>query len=285
MRRAKLIRFLLVLVGAYGGLLLLIMIFQDRLIFFPEKRFLVLPKEVGLEYEDVSFTAGDGTLLHGWLVPSRDSKAVILYCHGNGGNISHRIGHLQVFHQLGFTTFIFDFRGYGRSRGSPSEHGIHLDAVAAWEHLTGERRIPPRKIVVYGESLGGAVAAQVASEESPGALVLHSAFTSLPDMAAKVYPFLPARWLARYEFDTLGHVTRVKCPVLIIHSKEDEIVPHSHGLKLFAAASNRGHFLELQGDHNTGFITSADAYQRGLAAFLDRVLVPRVTIENRAEVP
>lgn len=285
LRRTNLIRFLLLLVAAYGGLLLLLMIFQDRLIFFPEKRFLVLPKEVGLEYEDVLFNAEDGTELHGWLVPSQSPKAVILYCHGNGGNISHRIGYLQIFNQLGFTTFMFDFRGYGKSHGTPSEQGIHRDARAAWEHLTGERKVPPWKIVVYGESLGGAVAARLASEEFPGALVLHSAFTSLPDMAAKVYPFLPARWLVRYQFDTLGHVPRVKCPVLIIHSKEDEIVPHSHGLKLFAAASDRGHFLELQGDHNTGFITSAGVYGSGVAAFLDRVLVPGTMIENRAQMP
>lgn len=273
---------LLFLVAAYGALVLLVMIFQDRLIFFPEKRLLVLPNEVGLTYEDVCFRAEDGTELHGWFVPSASPKAVILHCHGNGGNISHRIDYLKNFNHLGLSSFVFDFRGYGKSHGSPSERGIHLDARAAWKHLTGERSIPPGKIVIYGESLGGAVAAQLASEELPGGLVLHSAFTSLPDMAAKVYPFLPARWLARYQFDTLGHVARVQCPVLIIHSKEDEIVPHSHALELYAAVSDRGDFLELHGDHNTGFMTSAGVYKTGLNAFLNRVLGPGHAIEDRA---
>lgn len=285
MRKAKVMRLLLVLVAAYGALLVLVTIFQDRLIFFPEKRFLALPNEVGLEYEDVFFRAGDGTELHGWFVPSASPEAVILYCHGNGGNISHRIDYLKIFNQLGLSSFVFDFRGYGKSRGSPSEQGIHLDAMAAWEHLTAERKIPPWKIVIYGESLGGAVAARRAGEETPGALVLHSAFTSLPDMAAKLYPFLPARRLARYQFDTLRHVALVKCPVLVIHSKEDEIVPQSHGLKLFAAVSDRGRFLELHGDHNTGFLTSAGVYKSELAAFLDRVFDSGPTIEDRTGAP
>ena len=271
-RRSKVIHLLLILVTVYAALLCVVYIFQDRLVFFPERRFVISPRELGMEYEDVFFRAEDGTELHGWFVPSANPRGVILYCHGNGGNISYRIDYLKTFASLGLSTFIFDYRGYGKSRGTPTEQGTHLDAQAAWRLLTQERKTPPREIVLYGESLGGAIAARLAREKTPGALVLHSAFTSLPDVAADVYPFLPARLLSRYRYNTLSHVAEVKCPVLIIHSKDDEIVSYRHGLKLSAAVSDGGDFLELRGDHNTGFMTSMETYRSGLDAFLERAL-------------
>lgn len=271
-RLSRVIHFLVIAAAIYAALVCLVYVFQDRLVFFPDRRLIASPREAGMEYEDLFFRAEDGTELHGWFVSSTIQRGVVLHCHGNGGNISHRIDFLRTFARLGLSTLLFDYRGYGRSRGAPSERGTHLDALAAWRLLTQEKKIPPGDIVLYGESLGGAVAARLARENTPGALVLHSAFTSLPDIASEVYPFLPARFLVRSEFNTLSHVTEVKCPILVIHSRDDEIVPYRHGVRISGAISGAAGFLELRGGHNTGFMTSMETYRSGLDEFLEQAI-------------
>jgi hypothetical protein len=175
---------------------------------------------------------------------------------------------LSVFHRLGFNTLIFDYRGYGQSEGSPSEDGIYRDAEAALTYLREDRGIPLKTIVYFGRSLGGSVAAWLAARTSPGALIVESSFTSAPDMAAQLYPLLPARMLTRLRYNTLEYLTRVTCPVLIIHSAEDEIIPFQHGQRLFAAAPEPKRFLEIHGDHNMGFLNSGPRYEQGLQEFL-----------------
>jgi hypothetical protein len=192
----------------------------------------------------------------------------VLFFHGNAGNISHRLDSLSVFHRLGFNTLIFDYRGYGQSEGSPSEDGIYRDAEAALTYLREDRGIPLKTIVYFGRSLGGSVAAWLAARTSPGALIVESSFTSAPDMAAQLYPLLPARMLTRLRYNTLEYLTRVTCPVLIIHSAEDEIIPFQHGQRLFAAAPEPKRFLEIHGDHNMGFLNSGPRYEQGLQEFL-----------------
>lgn len=252
----------------YCALLALVYLFQDRLIYFPDSRLIMTPREIGLEYEDVVFQAEDGVQLAAWYVPSQKRRGVVLFCHGNGGNISYRCEYLKVFSSLGLDSFVFDYRGYGKSRGKPSEEGTYLDALGAWNYLTGQRGLAPQKIIVYGESLGGAVAAWLARERNPGALVLQSAFTSLPDIGADAYPFLPARLLARYRYATKEYLSAVGCPVLIIHSRDDEIVPFKHGLQLHAAAPGEKSFIELRGDHNGGVMISLETYRKGMDEFL-----------------
>ncbi len=192
---------------------------------------------------------------------------VILFFHGNGGNISHRLGSLEMFHRLGLSTFIIDYRGYGQSEGSPSEQGTYLDAEAAWRYLVEERQIPPTQIIVFGELLGGAVAAWLAQTHSPQALILLSTFTSIPDMGAQTYPFMPVRLLARIQYNTLARMSEINCPVLIVHGQEDEIVPYGHGQRLFELANQPKEFLEIKGSHNEGVIISAVQYEAGLATF------------------
>jgi fermentation-respiration switch protein FrsA (DUF1100 family) len=202
-------------------------------------------------------------------VPARQERGVILFFHGNAGNISHRLDTLEIFHTLGLSTFIIDYRGYGQSEGRPSEQGTYLDAEAAWRYLVEQRQVPPERMIIFGRSLGGAVAAWLAQAHPPRALILESTFTSLPDMAATYLPFLPVRSLARFDYNTLARLPDIHCPVLVVHSPDDEVVPYSHGRQLFEAASEPKEFLELRGGHNEGFLIS-DNYQAGLEAFIAR---------------
>jgi hypothetical protein len=243
---------------------------QSRFIFFPDNVLSATPEKLGLSYREVEFFTADRVRLHGWLIPAREARGVILFCHGNAGNISHRLETIDIFHRLGYTTFIFDYRGYGRSDGTPSEEGTYLDAEAAWDYLVRQEKTAPAEIIVFGRSLGGAIAAQLAARVTPRACVLESAFTSAGDMAADMYPLFPARLLCRFDYDTEAAVRRIRCPLLIIHSPEDDIVPFDHGRRLFAAAGEPKTFLRIHGNHNAGFLLSGKEYETGLADFLHR---------------
>ncbi|MDZ4339488.1 MAG: alpha/beta hydrolase [candidate division NC10 bacterium] len=262
---------LLLIAGAYAALVLVLFLFQSRLLYLPHipsRAILATPEEVGLAYERVTITTEDGVALDGWFVPAPARRGTLLFFHGNAGNISHRLDSLKIFYDLGLATLIIDYRGYGRSTGEPSEEGTYRDAEAAWRYLTGARQIPARDIALFGRSLGAAVAAHLATRHAPGALILESAFTSVPDLAAELYPFLPARWLARFRYPTAADLRSVSCPVLIVHSRNDEIIPFAHAQRLFAAAREPRRLLEIRGGHNDGFLVSRPTYVEGLDAFL-----------------
>lgn len=259
----------LLLIG-YLGLAALLFLGQERLIYFPTRTWLATPAQAGLPYEEIWLESADKVKLSGWFVPAESARGVILFFHGNGGNISHRLDSLELFHRLGWSTFIIDYRGYGQSEGQPGEQGTYLDAEAAWRFLVEEKQVTPAQIILFGESLGGAVASRLAQTHSPQALILLSTFTSIPDMGAQTYPFLPVRLLARVHYNTLARLPEITCPVLIIHSPDDEVVPYSHGQKLFEAANAPKEFLKLRGGHNEGVLLEAAAYEAGLEAFLDR---------------
>jgi fermentation-respiration switch protein FrsA (DUF1100 family) len=246
--------------------------FQSRLIYFPAKELDASPHDLGLRYEAITVTASDGVELFGWFVPAQEERAVVLYCHGNAGNISSRLWTIQLYNKLHLSTFIFDYRGFGHSGGSPSEEGTHADALAAWKYLVDVRKIPPERIVVAGESLGGAVAARLAAECRPGALILSSTFTSLQEVASELYPFLPIKWMLRFRYPTSAYLRSVKCPVLIVHSREDELIPYSHGRDLYAQAPAPKELLEIKGGHNTNGVVSADACMVGIGEFVAKYL-------------
>lgn len=269
-----LLNFALMVLFAYVALAAVIFFAQASLIYYPEigRDIIATPNSEGLAYEPVEISTADGENLHGWFVPAPAANGTILFFHGNAGNISHRMEYLLMFHRLGYNTFIFDYRGYGRSSGSPSESGTYLDAQSAWRYLTESRSIPPSHIGLFGESLGGAVAAHLAMNEKPGALVLASVFTSVPDMAAKIYPFLPVRLLSRFDYNTIEYLQSVTCPVLVAHSPQDEIVPFAHGQALYQAAPEPKQFLELQGGHNSGFIFMQEDWVETLGDFMERSL-------------
>jgi len=253
----------------------LIYIFQPHFIYYPERTLLADPNNIGLEFESVYFEAEDGVRLSGWFIPSENARGVIMFCHGNAGNISHRLESIEIFHRLKLDIFIFDYRGYGQSEGKPTEQGTYEDAKAAWRYLTEERQLASSKIVVFGRSLGGAIASWLAQSHTPRALILESTFVSIRDIATTLYRFLPVRLLLRFEYNTAKYLTRVNCPVLIVHSRDDEIMPFSQGRRLFEVAREPRKFLEITGTHNEGFITSGKLYEEGLNAFISEYVEPK----------
>ena len=244
---------------------------QPSMIFFPYARLDQTPVDWGLGYEDVFVNTSDGLRLHGWYIPRHGSRQTLLFFHGNAGNISHRGASVEIFHRLGLNVLIFDYRGYGQSQGKPDEKGLYTDARAVWRYLTHERKLEQEEIILFGRSLGGAVAAELASETRPGGLILESSFSSARDMAEAIFPVLSRIVFMRYQFDTVAHMRRVRCPVLVLHSLQDEIVPYSLGEKTYSAANEPKSFVKLTGDHNSGFISSQPGYERALGAFMSQV--------------
>ncbi len=257
-------------IGLYVALVALAYLFQERLLYFPLRGLSATPATIGLAYETVSIKTEDGVQISGWFIPAERARGTLLFFHGNAGNISHRLDSIAVFHRLGLNTLIIDYRGYGQSQGKPSEQGTYLDAAAAWRYLVEERQIPPWEIIIFGRSLGGAVAAWLVHTHPPRALILESTFTSVPDVAAQAYPFLPVRQLGRIQYNTLERLPEIEVPLLIVHSPDDNVIPYSHGQKLFAAANQPKEFLEIRGGHNDGFIISAQTYEAKFEAFISK---------------
>ncbi|MBL3590248.1 MAG: alpha/beta hydrolase [gamma proteobacterium endosymbiont of Lamellibrachia anaximandri] len=263
--------FVAIVVAVYGALLLVLYFSQSRLLYYPSlptRAIMATPDQVGLSFETITLTTDDGITLHGWFLPLEKPRATLLFFHGNAGNISHRLDSLEIFHRLGLAVLIIDYRGFGQSEGRPTEVGNYRDAEAAWRLLTEQKKIPPEDILLFGRSLGGAVAARLASSYPVRGLILESAFTSVPDMAADLYPMFPVRWLSRFQFDTRAYLESVSCPVLVVHSPDDEIIPFKHGQQLYQAARQPKRFLEIGGSHNMGFLQSGDSYREGLERFI-----------------
>ena len=256
----------------YLGLCLLMFFSQERLLYFPDPRLIATPEALGLDFESVSIGTEDDLRLHAWWIPANPARGVLLFCHGNAGNISHRLDSIRQFHELGLSVLIFDYRGYGESEGKPSEAGTYRDVTAVWRYLTGKRGIPPEKVVVFGRSLGAAVAAHLAARVEPGAVVLESAFTSVADMAARLYPWLPVRWLVRIDYPVARDIQAIRAPVLILHSPNDEIIPYDMGRTLYELAHEPKEFIELRGGHNDGWLLSEPDYSTAVDAFLDEHL-------------
>jgi len=260
--------------GGYILLAALLFFFQVSLVYRPTRGFMATPDQASMDYEDVYFQTSDGVQLNGWFVPAESPKGTVLMFHGNGGNISHRLDTIAIFHKLGYNAMIIDYRGYGRSEGSPSERGTYRDAEAVWTYLTRKRKIDPKRIVLFGRSLGGAVAAWLAVEKHSAGLIIESTFTSVPDRGAELYKFLPVRFLARINYDTLGRIGKLRCPLLVVHSRDDSIIPFHHGEQLFAAAKEPKQFREISGGHNDGFMTSESVYTDALSEFLSSAIPP-----------
>lgn len=260
-------RLLLIAGAIYVGLALCLYLFQERLIYLPTKTVISTPRSLGLYYEDIHLQSGDVTI-HGWYVPAPKAHVTLLFAHGNAGNISHRLETLALFHSLGVNVFIFDYAGFGLSKGQPSEDQTYQDAQAAWRFLIETKGADPSTIVLFGRSLGGAVAIWLASKERAGALIVESSFLSVPELAAKLYPLMPVRVLARVHYDSAARIEHVEIPKLFIHSRDDEIVPFEHGQALYEKARPPKTFATIGGDHNRGFLDSGAAYITPLQSFL-----------------
>ena len=241
---------------------------ESFFIYFPQSHFDFRPEEFRLAYKDAYFDTEDGEKLHGWLFQGAEAGPVILHSHGNAGNISHRLDLVQPFLRRGLSVFLFDYRGFGKSSGRPSEKGLYRDGIAALSYLIEKERIAPERIVLHGHSIGAAVAIEVALEKKVRGLVIESAFTSTKDMAkgmalfALLSPLLPAH------YNNIEKIGRVSVPKLIVHGDRDEIVPFSMGQKLFEAATDPKFFYPVKdAGHNDVFIVGGEKYFEVFAEF------------------
>jgi uncharacterized protein len=284
------LRVLLLLVA---GLLAFVMLFEDKFIYFPSKypegEWDVQRLGAGSggrvkKVEDVWLTTADGVRIHGWYCtpqalagvgasPAQEeaataAPATLLWFHGNAGNISGRYPMIERLTEEGFAVFAVDYRGYGRSEGAPSEEGLYTDARAAWDYLLKERGIAPGRIVIFGDSLGGAVAIDLASKVGAAGLVVQSSFTSIRDMAAEVMPFVPG-FILRTKMDSQSKIKGVLCPKLFIHSPADEMVPYRLGRQLYEAAPEPKQFYEVRGaGHNETDLVGGRAYFETIGRFV-----------------
>lgn len=264
----KVLTVLVVFAGVYALVCLLMFLFQSRFVYYPDSTDLGSPEDLGLAYRDVSLRTADGVRLHAWFLPGDPGMPALLFCHGNAGNVTGRLESLALFREMGLSVMIFDYRGYGKSEGSPSEEGTYADAGAAWDYLTGEAGFAPEKVVILGRSLGGAVAVELATRVKPGGLIVESSFTSGARLGQEIYPWLPVMLLARNRYESADRIGTVDCPVLIVHSPQDTVVPYRHGRRLFELAREPKQFLEIRGDHNDGWAVSGTDYIRGINDFI-----------------
>lgn len=242
----------------------------------PTRELLSTPLDVDLHYEEIILTTEDNEKIHAWFIPNDSSRQwadkTVLFFHGNAGNISQRLETIQIYHQLGLNFFIIDYRGFGQSTGKPSEKGIYLDAAAAWDYLVHERKIKPDEIIVAGRSLGGGVASELAKNVTPAMLILESTFISMPEVSKLHYPFMPTGLIMKDKYATLNKLANITCPIVVAHSKNDEVIPFTHAEKIFQRASEPKQFIELRGGHGNGFLLSRKDYIEGLQHALHKLL-------------
>ena len=245
--------------------------FEHRQVYAPSREVAARATDLGRPAEEVFFTASDGVKLHGWFFSANPDSPrahlVLLLLHGNAGNITHRMAFYAAWLSLGVNVFAFDYRGFGQSEGHPSEEGTYHDAQAAAQWLKA-RGFATERVIALGKSLGGGVASELALREPLGALILQNTFTSIPDLGAELFPFLPVRWLHRIKYDTVNKLPRIRVPVLVAHSREDDLIGFHHGERNFAAANQPKQLLELRGSHNGTIEEDRERYLAGLDQFL-----------------
>jgi hypothetical protein len=267
---------LLVVIGLGAALVLFLRWYEPRLIYLPLRDLERTPADLGLSYQDLRLQTADGQRIHAWFLPAGSAAPVtVLFLHGNAGNISHRFEKLALLREVGADVLIIDYRGYGRSTGRPDEAGIYRDADAAYTYLVEARKIEPGRVVPYGESLGAAVAVDLAARKPVGGLILESVFSSGVDVGREMFPFLPMRWLVRNRYESISKIGRVQAPVLILHSRDDEFFGWHHPQRLFEAAHEPKRLVELRGGHNDAFLISSAPYVQALREFAQRVEAAR----------
>ncbi len=241
---------------------------QEGMMFHPTSSIDASPADLGIEFEDVFIEVSNGERIHGWYIPADSQRAAertVLFFHGNGGNISHRLETVEFLFQLGVPQLHIDYRGYGKSDGSVGEAECYADAVAASDWLAANKSVPPEYQVAFGRSLGGAVAIELATRRRLAGLIVESSFTSAADMGQKMFPFLPVKYLVRYKFASGEKIGSIDCPVLITHSPQDDLIPYHMGEKLFELAAEPKRFVNLQGGHNERWYLNTSDYRAAVA--------------------
>ncbi|MCK5287973.1 MAG: alpha/beta hydrolase [Candidatus Omnitrophica bacterium] len=254
------------------GLLIVVYIryLEAKSVFFPYKGLDGDPSLMQLTYEDVFIKTADNVDLHGWFIPYPGSKFTMLYCHGNGGNITTRLDKLLIMHQLQINIFAIDYRGYGRSKGVPTESGVYLDVKSAYDYLIHKLNLYPDNIILYGESLGGAIIVDLASKVEVGALILEGTFSSGKDIGKIIYPFIPKIFIPN-AYDSLKKIRDIRKPKLFIHSQIDKVIPFELGEKLYKASLEPKKFISIVGAHGTAFVESKYKITKEITQFIDNL--------------
>jgi fermentation-respiration switch protein FrsA (DUF1100 family) len=242
--------------------------FVESLVFFPETTIEQTPADLDLPFEDIWFSSSDSVRLHGWLIPASSPNHLLLFCHGNAGNISHRLDNLRLLHNTGISVFIFDYRGYGRSQGRISEKGFYLDSEAAYEVARAWAEKHGAKLVVFGRSLGGIAATHLAATKHCDGLILESTFTNMGAMARAHYLLPFAEDLLKNRLNAVGEIVQVRVPILFFHGDKDRIVPIELGRKLFEAAPIPKEFVVIPGaGHNNTYLLGGPEYFKKIESF------------------
>ena len=252
--------------------IILFFIFYNKIenfyVFYPQTGFVMTPEDLRLNYRDVYFDSKDGEKLHGWFFPRNKDAPVILYCHGNACNISHLLEYTGLLLDQGLQVFLFDYRGYGKSTGIPSEDGIYMDTQAAYDYLVNEEKIPSDRIVLAGHSVGAAAAIDVAIKNHVRSIIIESAFTSTKDMSKRMFPMNLISFILPANYNNLEKVGGISIPKLFIHGQDDEIVPFEMGKRLFETSSEPKYFYPINGaGHNDTSLIGGERYFKILSDF------------------
>ncbi len=270
------LRLLAVAAICYFVILLVLRLSESRMLYVPggSRTLLAPPAELDLGVRRVTVTTSDGLRLVSWTMPVTEGPGYwLLICHGNGGNISEagRPYHYAGLRALGLSLFAFDYRGYGESEGAPSEDGLYRDADAAYRYLRDTLGVPPERIVVFGHSLGSAVAVELATRMPAAGLILDGALTSVVDRAQELFPYAPVRWIAASRYPSIERVGQLTLPKLFLHARGDEVIPIAHGRRLYQAAAPPKRFVELEGTHGDAFDADSAAYFGAIGRFVSEL--------------
>jgi uncharacterized protein len=262
-----------VIFAVYG---LRLFFLQSRIVFRPSREMIGSPRDCGLPFEDVVLRLAGNVKVLGWWIPGRQASKVILYLPGGIGNMNRELSTLAWLANIGVNVLTIDYPGYGEASGRPSESGCYAAADAAWRYAVQQKGIAPQDVVIFGRSLGAAIAAHAASRNECGTLVIHSGVSSVPAVAARRYPFLPVYFFCYIRFNTLKYLRRCNCPTLVMHSIADRVIPFRHGEEIFRAASSPKRFVKIPGDHYTNEWHAAP----GLASELNSLLFSKAEVER-----
>lgn len=255
-----------------------------RMVYYPKVEVKNTPADIGLEYTSLRMETSDGIEIAGWWIPSSDADKTVLYFHGNSGNIGDRLDRIRLMNSIELNLLIIDYRGFGKSEGSPTKKGLYRDADAAMLYLSGKKSLDPESIILWGRSLGGAVAARTAAAHDVKMLILESTFISIKEVAKDLCPIIPGWLLKNHSYQTISYLTEIDIPILVIHSVDDEVVALYHAERLYESISAPKQFVELRGSHNDGFVDSMDVYIAGIRAFIGNS-EKRLLEKNELEEP
>lgn len=274
------IKILLAIAFFYLAAMIAIYFAQALFIYAPQmptRDLVATPTDINLKYEDLTLTTADNESINAWYIPTQNTATkpntkTVLFFHGNAGNISHRLETIKIYNQLGFNLLIFDYRGFGISTGKPSEQGTYLDADTVWQYLINEKNLSAKDIIIAGRSLGGGVASELAMKVQPAMLILESTFTSMPEVSAEHYPFMPTGIIVKHRYETNKKLKQVHCPIVFAHSINDEVIPYEQSQRNFATANDPKQFIELRGGHGSGFLLTKKTYLNGLQKAFNEML-------------